>query len=132
MELYERLACLMPTPETMHEWKLPTKKSIMDCITEKYAHLNFTDWAERIGKFMIKFRRQIKVLQKNKKMYVDRELVPRQIEEAITLACKCIGWKLQFKKKTVAIFPHMPNIQKEKRRMVLEYNYQQALKKVLV
>lgn len=132
MEIYERLAHTMPTPENLSSWRMPSKRKIMECITEKHAHLAFTNWAEEVGKFLIKFRRQIVLQKTDKKIRIDRKNVPAKLENVIAEASKCIGWRLQFRKKELLIFPYKPNIQKSANRMQYERNYQQALQKLLV
>ena len=132
MEIYERLAHTMPNPENLSSWRMPSKRKIMDCITEKHAHLAFTNWAEEVGKFLIKFRRQILLHNPDKKIRINRENVPTKLENVIAEASKCIGWRLQFRKKELLIFPYQPNTQKSGNRMQFERNYQKALQKILV
>ena len=132
MEIYERLAQTMPTPENLSSWRMPAKSKIIDCITDKYAHLSFTNWAEEVGKFLIKFRRQILLHTPGKKIRIDRKNVPVHLENVIAEASKCIGWRLQFRKNELLIFPYKPNIQKSANRMQFERNYQNALQKNLV
>lgn len=132
MKIYERLAHTMPNPENLSNWRMPAKSKIIDCITDELAHLTFTNWAEEVGKFLIKFRRQILIQKSGKKFRIERKHISVEIENVIAEASKCIGWRLQFRKKELLIFPYKPNIQKSANRMQYERNYQQALQKLLV